>query len=188
MKIRIWSWLASVSLVSTVWFIYWAVIYEIVVLNKPIDQALATNPLNMFLFFISLGVFFSAFLLKKTRFATINFGGSSTQTDTGSQWLSKKNKPKSRSILFRPETRSRSSTRVARRSFRVPGLRYMKRKIAWIVLLTDALIVLFTIPNGSLLVVTLIFFINGFYILDYIYKTRKPTILEERKAEKETTQ
>lgn len=183
MKLKIWSYLASISLVSTIWFFYWAFVYEIAVLSKPVNQALSTNPYNMIMFLVSIFLLaFSRFWLRKTRFATINLGESLHGSDSG--WLSKRMR-KTKSFSFRPESIQESASRIgARRKIHVPGLRYMKRKIAWVVFIFDIFIVLFTLSNPAMLSVSLIFVLNGFYLLDYIWKTRKPTIIEQREAEK----
>lgn len=181
LKLRVWSWVASISLVSVFWFFYWAFIYEIVVWNKNFEEALSANPFNILMVFISLAVFFLSFLLKKTKFATVNIGRNLPSSE--SRWLSKKRDLKGKNISFQSEDMVLS--RRAPRKIRVPGLRFVKRKVGWLLLILDVLIVIFTLPNTDFLVITLIFFLNAFYILDYLYKTRKPTILEERKAEKE---
>lgn len=186
MKIRIWSYLASISLVSSLWFLYWGVIYEVMVWNKPVEQALSANPFNMGVFFVSvLLLVFSSFWLKKTRFATINIGESIHHSGGDKKWLSKRGENVKKSFSFRRESSVVSSRMRDRRKIHVPGLRYMKRKVAWIIFILDSVIVLFTLANPIMIVLSAIFFLNGFFILDYLYRTRKTTLFEEEQQRKE---
>lgn len=174
--------LQALSLLSTLWFGYWIFPFEILVNNKTLAQAWGTNYVNNILFLVS--IFFCCF----ASFKRIRKYYPKNYSKYLPNLLKRKPKPQVwgqqqtvKSIqsngvsTVKPMKNQRFTTVKLKkpRKLRVPGLRIAKRVTAGFMLTINLLVAFsgLSLPGGG--IIALLFFLNVFFLLDYLHKTKK---------------